>query len=142
MGEDSLKVVEGLESAMNARDWAAWDELHAENVVLHSPDSPEPTKGRENVRAWYKGFTDGFPDLDVTQLRLFASGEWVVGEYTVKGTHTGPLPGPEGEIAPTNKVVTMPSATVYRVAGGQIQEIHEYFDQMGFMAQLGLLEGP
>lgn len=142
MGEDSLKVIESIEMAMNARDWSAWDDLHAENVVLHSPDSPGPTEGRANVQAWYKAFTDGFPDLDVKQLRLFASGDWVVGEYSVTGTHTGPLPGPEGEIAPTNNKVTMGSATVYRVEGGKVAEIHEYFDQMSFLGQLGLMESP
>ena len=142
MGEDSLKVIEGVENAMVARDWAAWNSLHAEDVVLHSPDSPGPTQGREKVQAWYKGFTDGFPDLDVKSLRLLASGDWVVGEYVVSGTHTGTLPGPEGEIPPTNKRVHVPSATFYRVEGGRVAEIHEYFDQLGFMAQLGLIESP
>ena len=142
MGEDSLKVIEGVENAMNAQDWEAWDNLHAENVILHSPDSPEPTQGRDKVQAWYKAFTVGFPDLEVKQLQLFASGDWVVGEYEVAGTHTGPLPGPEGEIPPTNKRVRIASATVYRVEGGQVAEIHEYFDQMSFMTQLGLMESP
>ena len=142
MGEDSLRVIEAIENAMGARDWEAWANLHTENVILHSPDSPEPTQGREKVQAWYKGFVDGFPDLDVKTLRSFASGDWVVGEYTVSGTHTGPLPGPEGEIPPTNKRVQMPVATVYRVEGGQVAEVHEYFDQLGFMAQLGLMESP
>jgi steroid delta-isomerase-like uncharacterized protein len=142
MGEDSLKVIEEVESAMNARDWGVWDDLHAENVVLHSPDSPEPTRGREKVQAWYKAFATGFPDLDVKTLRTFGAGDWVIGEYMVSGTHTGPLPGPEGEISPTNKRVQLASATVYRIEGGQVAEIHEYFDQMSFMAQLGLMESP
>ena len=137
-----MKVIEGVENAMVGRDWEAWNSLHAEEVVLHSPDSPEPTKGRDKVQAWYKAFTVGFPDLDVTSSRLFASGEWVVGEYVVSGTHTGPLAGPEGEIPPTNKRVQLPSATVYRVEGGKVAEIHEYFDQLSFMAQLGLMESP
>lgn len=142
MGEESLRVIEEIENVMNARDWGAWESLHAENVILHSPDSPEPTQGREKVKAWYMAFTDGFPDLDVKSLRHFGQGDWVVGEYSVTGTHTGPLPGPEGEIPPTNKRVTMASATVYRVAGGQVAEIHEYFDQLAFMAQLGLAPSP
>ena len=142
MGEDSLKVIEGVENAMNARDWEAWNNLHAENVVLHSPDSPGPTEGRAKVQEWYKAFTEGFPDLEVKQLQLFASGNWVVGEYSVTGTHTGPLPGPEGEIPPTNKRVTVASATVYHVEEGQVAEIHEYFDQLSFMAQFGLMESP
>lgn len=137
--DDILKVVEAAERAMNARDLDAFANLHAENVTLYAPDSPEPMRGRDSIKHWYGGFVNGFPDMNVKAERLFAQGEWVCGQYTVSGTHTGPLPGPEGKDIPaTNKRVKMSSATVYRIQGGKVTEVHEYFDMLGFMAQLGL----
>lgn len=139
--EESLKVVEALENALRSRDLEAFANLHAEDVLLHAPDRPEPYRGREAIKEWYGGFVNGFPDMDVKAERLFAQGEWVCGEYRVKGTHTGELPGPAGgdPIPPTHKAVDMASATVYRVQGGKVKEVSEYFDQLGFLAQLGLL---
>ncbi len=140
--DDNLKVIEAVENAIRAKDWDAFRDLHAEDVALHAPDSPEPRKGHDSVIEWYSGFFDGFPDMDVKTLRTFVHGDWVCGEYVVAGTHTGSLPGPEGEpIPPTNKRVSVPSCTVYRVQGGKVAEVHEYFDQLGFLAQLGLVPG-
>lgn len=136
---DSLKVIEAVENAMRARDWVAFANLHADDVSLHSPDNPEPLRGRAAVQSWYEGFVNGMPDLDAKSLRTFAQGEWVCGEYEVTGTHTGPLSGPEGEsIPPTNKRIHVANCSVYKVKGGKVTEVHEYYDLMGFMAQLGL----
>lgn len=145
MGEDdALKVIEAVEKAMNARDFEAFANLHAEDVSLHAPDTPEPIRGRDAVKEWYGGFVNGFPDMDVKTERLFAQGEWVCGEYSITGTHTEPLPGPGGSdpIPPTNKPIQLASATVYRVQGGKVTEVTEYFDQLGFMMQLGLAPPP
>ncbi len=126
---------------MNAGDLEAYVNFHAEDVTLYTPVDPEPLRGRDSIRQWYGGFVNGFPDMNIKRERLFAQGEWVCGEYTVSGTHTGPVPGPGGkEIPPTNKRVKLSSATVYRIQGGKVTEVHEYFDQLSFLAQLGLTE--
>lgn len=141
--EDNLKVIEGVDNALRAEDWEAWGDLHAENVAHHSPDRPEAARGREAVGGWYRGWFRGFPDLDVKPLRTFGQGDWVVREYAVSGTHTGPFPGPKGEsIPPTNRRIEVPFATLFRVEGGQVTEVHEYFDQLSLLAQLGLMELP
>ncbi len=138
--EDNLRVVEATERAINARDLDAFANFHSEDVTLYAPNSPEPLRGRDSIKHWYGGFVNGFPDMNVKADRLIAQGEWVCGVYTVSGTHTGPLPGPEGEeIPPTNKPVKMSTATVYRIQGGRVTEVHEYFDQLGILAQLGLM---
>ncbi len=115
--------------------------VHAEDVALYTPENPEPLRGRDSIRHWYGGFVNGFPDMSVKRERLFAHGEWVCGEYAISGTHTGPVPGPGGqEIPVTNERVKISSATVYRVQGGNVTEVHEYFDQLSYLTQLGLTE--
>ncbi len=137
---ESIRVINEVEKALNGKDLARFVDLHAESVVLYSPDSPEPRKGRAAIREWYGGFLNAFPDLEGKRERAFAQGEWVCVEYMVSGTHKGPLPGPEGEIPPTNRQVRVTNCSVYRVQGGKITEVHEYFDQLAFMAQLGLMK--
>ncbi|HKZ48173.1 MAG TPA: ester cyclase [Thermoplasmata archaeon] len=138
-GQTSLQVIEGAEKALRANDWTRFGELHAENVVLHAPDQPEPVMGRAAVIEWYRGFTTAFPDLNPARTSVVAQGDWIAAEYNVTGTHTGTLAGPGGlPIPPTNKAVAVANAAFYKIREGKIVEIHEYFDLAGFMSQLGL----
>ncbi|HLA46071.1 MAG TPA: ester cyclase [Thermoplasmata archaeon] len=136
---DSIAVIDRLEKVQMARDWDQFANLHAESVVQFAPDRAEPRKGRSDLVKFYRTFFDAFPDMDAKRERAFAQGEWVCAEYTVTGTHLKPLANPAGPpIPPTNKKVRVASCTVYRVQGGKVVEVHEYFDQLGFLAQLGL----
>ena len=139
---DTLKVIEAWEELLSKRDWNRFEDILGESVVLRAPVSPEPLKGRKAVREFYEGFTNAFPDLDPNAQRRFAQGEWVFVEYAVTGTHSGPLVGAGQTIPPTHKKITLPNATIYRVQGGKVTEISEYFDQLGFLAQLGLASPP
>jgi steroid delta-isomerase-like uncharacterized protein len=138
-GNTSIQVVDDIEKAQQAADWKRFADLHAENVTLQTPDSPTPLKGREAVVNWYKGFFSAFPDLKPHRNTAISQGEWVAAEYTVTGTHKGPLHGPGGTtIPPTHKRISIANSSWYRVKDGKIVEVHEYFDQAGFLAQLGL----
>jgi ketosteroid isomerase-like protein len=72
-------------------------------------------------------------------LRAFGQANWVCIEGNFTGTHTGPLEGSGAEIQPaTNKAVRVPICFVAHVENGKLAEVHEYNDQLGFLAQLGL----
>jgi len=136
---DSIAVIDRLEKVQMGREWGKFADLHAESVVLLAPDRAEPRKGRSELVAYYRTFFDAFPDLDAKRERAFAQGEWVCAEYTVTGTHLKPLANPGGEpIPPTKRKVRVTNCSVYRVQSGRVVEVHEYFDQLGFLAQLGL----
>jgi hypothetical protein len=63
----------------------------------------------------------------------------VVGRFTYRGTHHGPLFG----IPPTGRPVEMASIDIWRVAGGQFAEhwdelnLLEVFQQLGVIPALG-----
>ncbi len=79
------------------------------------------------------------PDTRLDVVRTFGQGDWVCLEVTSTGTHTGPLKGPGGETIPaTNKPVRFQGCALYKVEGGEITELRDYFDLLGMMAQLGL----
>ncbi|MBV8138197.1 MAG: ester cyclase [Deltaproteobacteria bacterium] len=50
------------------------------------------------------------------------------------GTHLGDMMG----VAATGKAITLTGITIYRIAGGKIQEAWDYFDVLGLMQQLGV----
>ena len=63
-------------------------------------------------------------------------------EGVFAGTHTGALVGPGGEVPPTQRRVEFAFADFFAVRDGKIPQHHTYFDQMAFLAQLGLLPQP
>ncbi len=137
--EENLQKVDAMIEAFNAHDLDRFIGFRAESITFSSPDSPGPLKGREAVRERFQGLFDAFPDIRVEKKRALGQGDWVSPELTVTGTHQGPLPGPGGEAIPaTNKPVRFANCIVLKFEGGEVTEEREYWDQLGFMAQLGL----
>jgi ketosteroid isomerase-like protein len=69
----------------------------------------------------------------------FASGNAVVAEGTLRGTHTAAFRTPQGEIPPSGNAVNLRYATVKRFRDGRLVSEHLYFDQLEFLQQLGAL---
>jgi steroid delta-isomerase-like uncharacterized protein len=138
--EEKISIVEERDEALNARDWDRAFANYAESVVTHAPGLEEPLKGIEAAKGWMRPFFDAFKDMKGTIVNSFGQGDWVVVEEELEGTHTGTLVNSDGsEIPPTNKTIKMWSAEVLKVEGGKITESRNYFDNLGFMAQLGLI---
>ncbi|MDQ6692045.1 MAG: ester cyclase [Candidatus Dormibacteraeota bacterium] len=112
----------------------------AENVEFESPLSG-PLKGRESVKAYWKQTRESFPDMKVQVRTMVGEGTRVAVEYTVTGTNTGSLKMPTGETIPaTNKKVTLPGLDISEAGSdAKLKSLHQYFDAMGIMRQLGLV---
>lgn len=139
MVEDNLRVVDATFEAMNARDWDRIAELLADSVVEYRPGLPDPSKGPDAALQNLKAFATAFPDARVEKVRAFGQGDWVCRESVLAGTHKGPMTSPDGKTIPaTNKPFSVQSCNLFKIEGGKITERHLYFDQLGFLAQLGL----
>ena len=138
---EHLRVIENRRDAFNARDWERFLKFHVRSITVQAPGLPEPLKGHEGLRQYAQGFIAAFPDIRSEVVRSFGDGNWACAELTAAGTHTGPMQGPGGQmIRATNKRIRMALADLFRFEGGQITEVHEYFDLAGMMAQLGLMK--
>ena len=125
--EENLQSIVAANKEFNAHDWDGFFELYAESVVFNGPDFPEPLKGRAALLEATKGYAAAFPDLHVKTERIFGQGDWVCQEYTLTGTQTGPLKGPDGETIPaTNQPLRIRGCGTYRFEGGQIAEEYDY----------------
>lgn len=99
-------------------------------------------RGPEPAIAWMAPFLDAFPDIR-HEIGPIAERDGIVAfELRVKGTHTAPLRGPEGDVPPTGRPLDLAAVNVWRVEDGRLAAYHIYFDQLSFLAQLGLLPEP
>ena len=126
----------------NPWDPAIIDELAAPNILLQY-SLHAPRRGREDVKAFMRGFREAFPDLSFSGAAdLIAEGDYVVGRWQGGGTHTGPafsdflagsLPAASG------KKMHFTGTTVLRVENGKIVEEIGLDDGVTALQQLGLM---
>ena len=103
------------------------------NVVMHA--SPTDVVGIDSARAYYANYLTGFSDITFTIKDVFGMGNKLVKHWNFKGTHTGLFFG----IPATNKKVDIDGVTLVRMENGKIAEEKDFFDNLEFMQQLGII---
>lgn len=105
--------------------------------------TPGGVLGSPHEAAIYvKAFADAFPDAAVHVDQWVEGGDLAVAEGSYTGTHTGKLAGPGIEVPPTGRSIQVPFVALFGARDGKMSLYHVYWDQMGFMAQLGLIPEP
>ena len=139
--EENKGLMQTLDDAWNAQDWATFDKRHKPDTVVRWPGQP-PTHGIKDHRAEGVQMFKTFPDNRVGNRpykTLFAEGDWTCSIARFTGTMTGPMIGAGGRaIAPTGKSFEVDFCTVARWDNGQIVEENLFYDLVGMMSQLGL----
>jgi steroid delta-isomerase-like uncharacterized protein len=109
------------------------DSNFTKDVVMHA--SPHDIIGIDSARAYYSNYLTGFSDITFSIVDTLASGNKLVKQWNFKGTHTGMFFG----IPATGKKVSVDGMTMVRMQGGKIAEERDFFDNLEFMQQLGLI---
>jgi steroid delta-isomerase-like uncharacterized protein len=109
------------------------DSNFTKDVVMHV--SPKDAVGIDSARAYYANYLTGFSKITFTIKDVFAQGDKLVKYWNFKGTHTGVFFG----IPPKGKSVSLDGTTMVRMSNGKIAEERDFFDNLDFMTQLGLM---
>lgn len=132
-----------------AREWLnGWNthsvekvvELYAEDVELHSPEAPQPVRGKNGVRENVRGWIEAFPDVNGDLQTEIRDGPNVAVLLHFSGTHKGALELKPGEpVGATHKKVQMPVAVFLTLDDEErIVKERDVFDLAGMAQQLGL----
>jgi steroid delta-isomerase-like uncharacterized protein len=128
--------------ALNRHDADGYASLFSPDAVVHDPMYTEPLKGRDAIARDMTGFFAAFPDLEARLIRTIGDATGYAVEMSIRGTHEGPLAGPDGTIPATHKRAEFPAASVARLdTQGQIAEERRYYDLAGILHQLGVMAG-
>lgn len=118
-------------------DLDSLDEVLAEDVVLHVPGEAE-VHGIDGYREIVRAFTRAFPDMTFELHDMFVDGDVVITHYTGRGTHEGALQG----IDATGRTIESPGVTIDRFEDGKVVEERNFWDNLDFFVQLGVMEPP
>jgi steroid delta-isomerase-like uncharacterized protein len=136
---DNEGIARSFYTYWNEREFDRLAELLAEDgeIVLVGSDTRfrGPAGALEFSRMWADGFPDGRVEID----RVISAGDHVVLQFTGRGTQTGALRSPGGEIAATGRSVTLNLCDVHEIRNGKIRSLQSYFDTASLLAQLGVM---
>jgi steroid delta-isomerase-like uncharacterized protein len=94
--------------------------------------------GEDEVRAYFAASRRAFPDQGNEPIAVRATEDAVLAEFWLVGTHLGPMPTPQGELAATGRRVRVRMAAVFEFAPGGTGIVCErvYFDSSAVLRQL------
>jgi predicted ester cyclase len=89
---------------------------------------------REYIENWARAFPDGKLEIK----NVLVQEDKGMCEFTGRGTHTGTLKGPTGDLPATQRRVELPCIECYSFRGGKLAEGRVYFDAFSMFTQLGV----
>jgi steroid delta-isomerase-like uncharacterized protein len=116
-------------------DLDALDEVLAEDVVLRQPGEEE-IRGIDGYKESIQTYKKAFPDITVNVKDMFVDGDVVITHFTLSGTHEGEFEGIEA----TGNTVENYGVTINRFENGKAVEDINYWDNLDFLQQLGVME--
>jgi steroid delta-isomerase-like uncharacterized protein len=134
------EVVRHSLETWNADDRVGHRASYADDAVVNEYATGRKIVGGDAIADAHFAWRAAFPGIRGDIENLVTSGDQVVYETTWKGTHTGPLGTPDGQVIPaTGKSVQLPACLVVTVRGDQIIEQNHYFDMVTMLTQLGVM---
>lgn len=133
-------VVNRMYEALNGHDPDLLARFYSDDCEVIAP--PGELRGREAVRALAQTYWDAFSDLKWRTVGQYASGDTVVTEETLEGTHDGALVLPDGSVPASGRHLSTRVCEVARVGGEEIVSLHLYWDNIAFLRAVGAVETP
>jgi len=139
VSQDNARLAREVYEAFNEGDFERILEHVSEDLEVLNVAFAQTSRGPEGLRQFYGGWRTMAPHDGHVEVRAqLASEEGVTNENIYRGTHTGPLASPMGEIAATGHSFELPFVEVWRIREGKIASIHGYIDSGTIMQQLGV----
>ena len=120
---ENLRILGRYSARMRAGDYDAVYEFFAPDFVSHVASRVSPEMVGTDIRGEEKRFwqtaQSAFPDMEFTVDLLVESGDIVVSNWTLTGTHSG---GPYYDVPPSGRRVTINGTGILRFRDGKIVE--------------------
>jgi predicted ester cyclase len=120
---DNLRILADYSAAMESGDSEAVFDFWAPEFHSHVTERVTPGRVGEDVRGeeqrWWESARAAFPDMEFTVNLVIESGDLIVSNWTVHGTHTG---APFYEVPPSGEEVTINGTAILRMQDGKIVE--------------------
>lgn len=132
------QIIRELYQVAEVQDVAKFVSLFTEDAVFYDVSAGVKYRGKDIGKPVEISAT-AFPDMHRELYDLYVSGDIVVVELSLNGTHKGPLVLPAGTIPATGKEIHVPCCDVFRLKDGKVQSFNCYNAATILLGQLGVL---
>ena len=120
--------------------WSAHDAdgliaLFTDDLIYEDKALGRVYNGPAELRAFVAETVAGFPDVTFEMRCTFATETQGGAEWVMRGTHTGDLPG----LPVTRRPFAIEGASILEFSGDRIRRCTDYWDQVAFLKQLGVM---
>jgi steroid delta-isomerase-like uncharacterized protein len=114
------------------------DELLGPHCVAHGLGEGADTQGPAGFKPFLRNMRSAFPDVHIRVEDTIVSDDRAATRVIFEGTHSGNGIG----VAPTGRRVSITGLVIVRIAGDQIVEAWNVWDQLGLLRQIGAIADP
>jgi steroid delta-isomerase-like uncharacterized protein len=118
----------------NRRDVAGILAHYDDAITWHDMARGRTYRGKQEVGGFLEVLFTAIPDLHLDLTTRLPHGDHVAEEYTITGTHLGPLFG----LPATGRRLRMRAVSFVRMRNGRLAEDNFYVDLAGLLGQMGL----
>ncbi len=94
-----------------------------------------------DVRQPIEALAGAFPDMHRELLCFYATGDTVIVELKLQGTHRGDFPSLVGVLPATGRTFDVPCCDVVHLRDGRVSAFHCYNEAFVWLRQLGAFDG-
>jgi steroid delta-isomerase-like uncharacterized protein len=135
-------IARAIYDAFNRGDIEGVVNASSPDVTVEFVAWEQKVTGHDGLRAFLSTWKTMAPDGAVEVLAQVNGEESIVNECVFRGTNTGNLMGPDGEIGPTGRAFAVRFCEIFRITDGKLVSLTNYADTATLLAQVGLMPEP
>jgi ketosteroid isomerase-like protein len=140
MSSGSEQIVRNAYQIAEDKDMAAWSAAFTVDGTFTDESIGVTWTGPDELPKQVENYARAFPDMHRELYQVYVSGNIVVVQLALQGTHLGPLHLPAGTLPPTGKRMDAPCCDVFELAGDKIKRFDCYPEGSVILTQLGVID--
>ncbi|MFB7379671.1 nuclear transport factor 2 family protein [Kitasatospora purpeofusca] len=138
MSPENEQIIRNAYRVAEEQDVAGWIAAFTEDGTFTDMSVPITYRGAEELGRTVEVYAKAFPDMHRELERFYVTGDVVIVQLRLQGTHLGPLELPSGTVPPTGRRMDAPCCDVFELVDGRIKRFDCYAEGSVIAAQLGL----
>ncbi|GAB3002061.1 nuclear transport factor 2 family protein [Amycolatopsis acidiphila] len=136
---DNEQIVRRAYQVAEDKDLEGWVSAFTEDGTFTDESIGVTYRGSKELPITVEVYARAFPDMHRELYQFYGSGDIVVVQLALQGTHLGPLSLPFGTLPATGKRMDAPCCDVFELVGGKIKRFDCYPSGTVLFTQLGVI---
>ena len=139
MTVDNEQIIRQAYKIAENKDLEGWVAAFTDDGTFTDESIGVTYRGPGELPKTVEIYARAFPDMHRELYRIYLTGDIVVVQLALQGTHLGPLSLPSGTVRPTGKRMDAPCCDVFELSDGKITRFDCYPSGTVILTQLGVM---